>query len=836
MSKHNITKALIFIFLIIFNLNLAYAKLNANNIVCSETGYLSFELNYRCSKDDCPDNAVKPFSRINITAESGGKKFKIIGVDTPLRLVQSEPYDFVSRDDILEPKRDYQLILFDGEEKTEYSVTCPDFKIRCSKINLEIDYCSEQELDFNYLFHGLGNEFSEKELREDIDYYINPARVLREHQQALFKQSEALPSSFIVKDLGFDRYVLQVPSLDLKNKFLDDIYIEVKNCDKTKFNVSDYYSCQKQKCYKDKNCPIGSYCDLENNKCNILNCNACETLSNNKCVSTCSPRNKCEEATCQADGCKYTRKENCCLTESDCNDALVCTQDICENNKCVNSEIKCKASDDPCVVGVCEEPNGCKYIRNPECEKKEEVAIKEEEKKSEIQLNFPKTLKSVLGTITENQKLSFNFLGKDYSIVSENVGRDYIDLQVGDKTERINIKGTKEIDVDEDGKNDLIVSLKDIENGKANLEFTKLEETSKKSSFAFLGIALIIVLLLAGGGFYIVKIKKPKKEVETVKEQKIKKPTSDISISVSNFTLRHGKSTILENVSFDVQKGESVCLLGPSGTGKSTIIEALVGRKTPTRGTLKILGEDISKNKKIYDCVGFVPQNTELYMNQTVMQNLLSSATKWGIKDANGKAEKILSKIGLSNRKDLKANKLSGGQQKLLSLGMELIRDIELCILDEPTTGLDPNTRNNIITILSQISTQSHKTIFFTTHFMDDAEECDNVIILSDKKIVAQGPPSKLEKMLPGGGKVINVILDNVTDDLLEKIENIEGVKKIVREGRNLRIITEEPNAIKLGQKIDEVGGVVNETKIDRATMMEVFVYYTGEKPKENEK
>ena len=167
----------------------------------------------------------------------------------------------------------------------------------------------------------------------------------------------------------------------------------------------------------------------------------------------------------------------------------------------------------------------------------------------------------------------------------------------------------------------------------------------------------------------------------------------------------------------------------------------------------------------------------------------------------------------------------------VISLGMELIRDIELCILDEPTTGLDPNTRNNIITILSQISTQLHKTIFFTTHFMDDAEECDNVIILSDKKIAAQGPPLKLEKMLPGGGKVVNVILDNVTDDLLEKIQKIEGIKKIVREGRNLRILTDDPNAIKLGQKIDEIGGVVNETKIDRATMMEVFVYYTGKEP-----
>jgi ABC-type multidrug transport system ATPase subunit len=116
---------------------------------------------------------------------------------------------------------------------------------------------------------------------------------------------------------------------------------------------------------------------------------------------------------------------------------------------------------------------------------------------------------------------------------------------------------------------------------------------------------------------------------------------------------------------------------------------------------------------------------------------------------------------------------------------------------------------------------------------MDDAEQCDNVIIFANKKIVAQGPPSKLEKMLPGGGKVINIILDNVTDDLLFKIQRISGVKKVIRDGRNLRILTDHPNAVKLGQDIDSVGGIVNETRIDRATMMEVFVYYTGEQIKD---
>jgi len=359
----------------------------------------------------------------------------------------------------------------------------------------------------------------------------------------------------------------------------------------------------------------------------------------------------------------------------------------------------------------------------------------------------------------------------------------------------------------------------------------------QNKKYFLIGLVVLIMLAIGGYGLKFIKNKPKAKQKKEVKEVEVEESKPEISedikevISVSNFTLKYGQKMILENVNFEINKGEMVCLLGPSGTGKSTIIEALVGRKTPTKGTLKILGKDISKDKDIFDYVGFVPQHSELYMNQTVEQNLLSSATKWGIKNAKEKAEKILSKIDLSHRKDLKASKLSGGQQKLLSLGMELIRDIEVCILDEPTTGLDPTTRNNIITILSHISSQFHKTILFTTHFMDDAEECDNVIILADKKIVAQGPPQKLEKMLPGGGKVVSIVLDNVTEDLLEKIEKIDGVKKIIREGRTLKIISNEPNTVRMGHKIDEIGGSVNEAKMDRATMMEVFVYHTGKKP-----
>ncbi|MFA5176132.1 MAG: ABC transporter ATP-binding protein [Candidatus Nanoarchaeia archaeon] len=358
-------------------------------------------------------------------------------------------------------------------------------------------------------------------------------------------------------------------------------------------------------------------------------------------------------------------------------------------------------------------------------------------------------------------------------------------------------------------------------------------------TYIIIFIILICVLLLIKYKLYK-KLKFSHKKVEKIEihneeiPSKKSKISSDISeaISIKNLTVKHGKNLILDNVDLSINKEELVCLLGPSGTGKSTIIESLVGRRIITKGIIRIFGKDI-KNKETFNHIGFVPQSHEVYMNQTVEQNILSSMTKYGIKENKRLIEEVLNTIGLSHRKEVKANKLSGGQLKLLSLGMELIKDSELLILDEPTTGLDPNTRNSIITILSKLVTKQNKTVFFTTHFMDDAEECDEVIILNERNIAVQGPPSKIKKRLPGNGKIVNVILDNVTDDLLKNIKKIEGVEKIISEGRNIKIITEEPNAIKIAQKINEIGGIVNKTELIEATMKEVFVFYTGKELEE---
>ena len=398
---------------------------------------------------------------------------------------------------------------------------------------------------------------------------------------------------------------------------------------------------------------------------------------------------------------------------------------------------------------------------------------------------------------------------------------------------------------------DLSIKLLERQGDNIKLLFSKpakslLPDVSKfnfDKKYLYYGIiALVIVIIFSTGFFYISKRKKkvvgdykPLKEKDEIIERETKeKIPSNITeaITITGFGVKKGSNTILENINFSVKRGEFVSLLGPSGSGKSTIIEILAGRRKPSSGKVKILGKNLDE-EGINGYIGFVPQSNEIYLNQTVLKNLENSVIKWGIKNSERKISEVLEQVNLVERKNLIASKLSGGQQKLLSLAMELIRDPELLILDEPTTGLDPNTRNQIITLLCNLSRYNKKTVLITTHFMDDSEECDEVIIINNKKVVADGSPDKLKRMLPGSGKMVTLVLDNSDKDLLEKIRRTKGIERVIAEGRTLNILTNNPNAVEIANKVHEYGGYVNESKISKATMKEVFVFFTGRSPEE---
>jgi ABC-2 type transport system ATP-binding protein len=215
-------------------------------------------------------------------------------------------------------------------------------------------------------------------------------------------------------------------------------------------------------------------------------------------------------------------------------------------------------------------------------------------------------------------------------------------------------------------------------------------------------------------------------------------------------------------------------------------------------------------------------------MGQTVWQNMMNSAIKWNIQNAEEKTEGILKHLNLYGRKDLSAKNLSGGQLKLLSIGMELMRDPPILLLDEPTTGLDPTSRGQIISVLSRLVTHFKRTVIMSSHFMDELDECDLVGIIKGGKLITIGSPADLKRKMPGGGKVVSISLERVTDELIKKLSELVEVKKVISEGRTLKVLMDSPNPVLIGQKISGFGGFVEEARIDKATMKEVFIYYTG--------
>lgn len=360
----------------------AYATITANNIKCADPGYIKFTAFYGCAKN-CSKVPTKNFSEIKISAKSAFGDYNLY-VETPPGYLNESRYEFISAGELLDHHAGYTLTIDDGEYLKRYNIICPNVDYLCEKVDLSIDLCDKDDRYFYYLFSGLLNQFSEEELKEEIDYYINPSNTYLGSATLASKQmgqrpmkSENLPESSEIRIAGSDRYVLTVPIRDLKNKQMESLYMEILGCDKTTDNSAALKICEERTCSIDLECPIGAYC--EDDICKILDCSECEEIQGNNCVSTCKSDDPCEEAECKDNECKFTKKEGCCLTDEKCEDNDICTEDKCENKRCKHATIECEASDDPCVIGVCKSDQGCTYVSNPDCfqdESNEEVESK----------------------------------------------------------------------------------------------------------------------------------------------------------------------------------------------------------------------------------------------------------------------------------------------------------------------------------------------------------------------------------------------------------------------------------------------------------------------------
>ena len=220
------------------------------------------------------------------------------------------------------------------------------------------------------------------------------------------------------------------------------------------------------------------------------------------------------------------------------------------------------------------------------------------------------------------------------------------------------------------------------------------------------------------------------------------------TIVVNNFYKSYGKVEAVRGVSFSVQKGELFGLIGPDGAGKTTLIRTICTLITPTSGTILVLGKDVNKNPiEIRKIIGYMPQQFSLYPDLTVQQNLNFFADLFQVPDREKKKRlrQLYQFSKLAPFKNRRAADLSGGMQQKLALSCALIHTPEVLVLDEPTYGVDPLSRQELWEILHTIQKEG-ATILVSTAYMDEAEHCDRVALFFKGKIVGLGTPDDLKQ------------------------------------------------------------------------------------------
>jgi ABC-2 type transport system ATP-binding protein len=219
------------------------------------------------------------------------------------------------------------------------------------------------------------------------------------------------------------------------------------------------------------------------------------------------------------------------------------------------------------------------------------------------------------------------------------------------------------------------------------------------------------------------------------------------SIEVTELTKKFGDFTSVDNVTFDVQKGEVFGFLGANGAGKSTTIRMLCGILSPTSGDAIVGGYSVMKQPdKVKQSIGYMSQRFSLYNDLTVEENIIFFGGVYGIDNSELLKRKkwVLSIADLEGKENLMTDSLPGGIKQRLALGTAVIHRPEIVFLDEPTSGVDPISRRNFWDLINNLSSEG-TTVFVTTHYLEEAEFCNNIILIDAGKLIAEGNPKELK-------------------------------------------------------------------------------------------
>jgi len=299
------------------------------------------------------------------------------------------------------------------------------------------------------------------------------------------------------------------------------------------------------------------------------------------------------------------------------------------------------------------------------------------------------------------------------------------------------------------------------------------------------------------------------------------------AIKVDRLNKRFGDFVAVDDVSFEVPRGRIVGFLGPNGAGKSTTIRMLCGILPPTSGSATVRGVDVVKNPEgVKQQLGYMSQKFSLYEDLTVVQNINFYAGVYRLEREMlvARREWVIELAGLSGKEHMLAGNLSVGVRQRLALGCALIHQPPILLLDEPTSGVDPTSRRSFWDLIHSVAQEGH-TVLVTTHYMDEAEYCDSLVLINRGRIVAEGTPEEL-KGSSARGKIVEIRCRR-SWEAADLLENRPGVKDVALFGAGLHVVVDNggPGEEEIRRMLE--GFDVTRIASVKASLEDVFVALT---------
>jgi ABC-2 type transport system ATP-binding protein len=297
----------------------------------------------------------------------------------------------------------------------------------------------------------------------------------------------------------------------------------------------------------------------------------------------------------------------------------------------------------------------------------------------------------------------------------------------------------------------------------------------------------------------------------------------------------YGNQIAVDGIDLKIEKGQIYGILGPNGAGKSTTIGMICGLIKKTSGEI-IYWEETNKIRKWKENIGIVPQDFALYWDLTAEENINFFCSLYGFKgeDLKQRTSKTLEFVGLTDVRNKKASEFSGGMKRRLNIGCAIAHSPKLIIMDEPTVGIDPQSRNHILESVKRLREEG-ATIIYTSHYMQEVDDiCDRIAIIDKGHIIAEGTSEELKELVENKNIIILTVNQKV-NGLEDKLEEITGVEKVTFSDNEYKISTlKSSNLIaNIVTVVSENGGDIKNIVNQETSLETVFLALTGKNLRE---